>query len=261
MWKGGLVDETGRPKKAYWALRNLINSWTTSRSGVTGDDGALQIRGYGGSYNLVITDPSTGARMKTQVEIAEQQSQTVTVVFAPDNYLIELRGKLAALVGYWEAQHDLARVQKGKDYLALVDYHLARGERDRAEQTVNAGIVDLAITRESHIAGLQLLGIGYRGFGYTRAYSSALIWSGATLYYPYKFPHGEVKVDVVARGYQASGVWPRMVIGVGANYSETFTVDNSTNKVYSVDHNLRAQGCDLGFDERDDAIDCFNGAA
>ena len=24
-----------------------------------------------------------------------------------------------------------------------------------------------------------------------------------------------------------------MVIGVGANYSETFTVDNSTNKVYS----------------------------
>jgi DNA-binding beta-propeller fold protein YncE/GH35 family endo-1,4-beta-xylanase len=234
VWKGGLVDETGRPKKAYWALRNLINSWTTSGNGVTGDDGALQIRGYGGGYNLVITDPSTGTRMQTQVEIAEQQSQTVTLVFAPDNYLIELRDKLAALVGYWEAQHDLARVQKGKDYLALADYHLTRSERDRAEQTLNAGIVDLAITRETHLTGLQLLGsVGYRGYGYTREKSSALIWSGSTLYYPYEFPRGKVKVDVVARGRQASGVWPRMVIGVGANYSEPFTVDNSTNKVYS----------------------------
>jgi DNA-binding beta-propeller fold protein YncE len=67
MWKGGLVDETGRPKKAYWALRNLINSWTTSRSGVTGDDGALQIRGYGGSYNLVITPESISGTLAANV--------------------------------------------------------------------------------------------------------------------------------------------------------------------------------------------------
>ncbi len=233
MWKGGLVDETGRPKKAYWALRNLMDSWTTTGTGMTSSDGALHIRGYGGTYELVITDPSTGARMKTQAEITEQMTQTATLVFAPDNYLIELKNKLAALINYWEAQGDLARVQRGRDYLALADYHIAQNERDRAEQALNAGIEDLTITQELHLTGLQLLAVGYRGGGYTWENGSALIWSGSTLYYPYRFLHGKINVDVIARGNQAGGVWPRMVIGVGANYSEPFTVNSSTNDVYS----------------------------
>lgn len=220
VWKSGLVDETGNPKKAYWALQDLIRSWTTQGEGVTDPNGQLQIHGFGGKYDAVITDPATRAWMKTVFEIQEQQSQTVTLTFVPDADLLAMRDKLQRLVDYWQTQSSAVLVQKGKDYLALVDYHLASGERDRAEQTLKAGLEDLAVNMELHISGSQLKGSN----GFIVEHGDGLLWSGATAYYQYTFPMGVVHINVNAKGSLIDNKWPTMVIGIGDKYSEPLVV-------------------------------------
>ncbi len=77
---GGLLDEEGDPKPAYYALRDLIQGWTSSGRAATDAAGRVTIRGYGGEYRLTVTD---GARTWSGTLHLWEQQQTEWVVRLP----------------------------------------------------------------------------------------------------------------------------------------------------------------------------------
>jgi hypothetical protein len=230
---GGLLDESGKPKRSFYALQQLVASWTTSGQDVTGSDGSLVIRGFGGDYNIEIIDPQSGAYMESQVHIYEQQNNTVDLTFTPDNGLLERRDQLEELVAYWEFEDDATRVQKGRDYLALADYHLQRGERDLTEQSLSAGLAALVIQIEKNIPIFDMTPTGFLRAGFRREYGSWLLWASTTLHYGYHFPPGQAIVTVTAHANSVAEEWPIMVIGVGAHYSEPLVVNDLDKIVFT----------------------------
>ena len=235
---GGLIDAAGyptagQPKKAYYALQQLISSWTTSGEGITGTDGSLDIRGFGGEYTLKLVDPQTGSNMEGQIHITEQQSGDRVLTFIPDNLLLAMQANLAKLVNYWEAQGDPSLTQRGKDYLALVEYHLQLQERGLAEQSLQGGLNELAIEKIVNISPSDLC---LSTMGSTDLYlegGSALVWGGAALHYNYHFPPGQMTIVVDAHAEGTEGEWPIMVIGVGAHYNEPLQITNTQTETYT----------------------------
>jgi hypothetical protein len=75
---GGLLDKDLNPKKSYYALKGLIDSWTTSGDYVTDENGEAALRGFAGDYVLTITAPS-GYKLQSKFHISEQQQSQVTV--------------------------------------------------------------------------------------------------------------------------------------------------------------------------------------
>jgi endo-1,4-beta-xylanase len=75
----GLLDSNYQPKLAYYALKDLISSWTTSGSGNTDADGTLVINGYAGNYAFSITTPG-GYSFQSMLHIYEQKQTQVTLL-------------------------------------------------------------------------------------------------------------------------------------------------------------------------------------
>ena len=75
---GGLLDDSSNPKPAYFALKNLLQSWTTSGSGVTNSSGEYSFRGFGGEYNVTIKDPD-GRSFSTKIRVTEQQVNSFSI--------------------------------------------------------------------------------------------------------------------------------------------------------------------------------------
>jgi hypothetical protein len=74
---GGLLDEDNKPKQAYYALKDLIASWTTSGTGQTDANGQIAIRGYGGEYTLTVT--SNGQACTGTAHIIEQREENIII--------------------------------------------------------------------------------------------------------------------------------------------------------------------------------------
>jgi GH35 family endo-1,4-beta-xylanase len=51
---GGLFDNEMKPKEAFYALRDLLEGWTTNGNGTTNESGELLFRGFGGDYNMTV---------------------------------------------------------------------------------------------------------------------------------------------------------------------------------------------------------------
>ena len=80
IYHGALLDEQNRPKKSYYALKDLIKSWMTTGTGVTNGKGQINFRGFGGTYEVTITNPETGLSQKQQITIEEQKDNLITIV-------------------------------------------------------------------------------------------------------------------------------------------------------------------------------------
>ncbi len=233
IYKGGLIKEDGTPKKSYFTLQNLIKEWTTTGDGKTDQDGALAFRGFGGDYEIQITDPKTGGRMYAQVHVTEQKFSSETITFIPNKQLNEQKEKLEKLIAYWESDSNAILANKGHDYLALVNHHLQNAEWQLAEQTISAALDELAITIELDIP-VEKFKIASPGVDQPIIDNHrAVIWGADTLYYPYDFPSGTVSVEVVAHSQSEKGEFPSMVLGVGASYSEMWKVENPQPQTYS----------------------------
>lgn len=77
---GGLLDASLNPKPAYYALRNLLRSWTTSGRGTTDSSGEFTFRGFGGKYNVTIESPD-GRSFNTTIHVTEQQTKSLIIQF------------------------------------------------------------------------------------------------------------------------------------------------------------------------------------
>ncbi|MBA7665812.1 hypothetical protein ES703_73886 [subsurface metagenome] len=84
MTGGGLLDADSNPKQSYFALKNLIKSWTTSGTGVTNEKGEFELRGFAGDYDITLTSPD-GHSCKTKIHISEQECTELTIEFKPTN--------------------------------------------------------------------------------------------------------------------------------------------------------------------------------
>ena len=138
------------------------------------------------------------------------------------------------MIGYWETKSNAELVHKGHDYLALVNHHLQNSEWERAEQTIAAALDELSITIKINIPLSTFPLASPSGFETPIMDGGrAVIWGAETLYFPYDFPPGIVSVEVRAHSKSEKGEFPSMVLGVGANYSEVWKVENTSPEVYS----------------------------
>jgi hypothetical protein len=80
---GGILDENLNPKSSYYALKNLINSWTTFGECITDNRGECTFRGFAGDYITTITTP-IGYNLETNVHIYEQRTVEKTFQFDDD---------------------------------------------------------------------------------------------------------------------------------------------------------------------------------
>ena len=71
---GGVIDQNGRPKLAYYTLKDLIHAWTTHGVGNTDSDGILRFRGFAGNYTLQVEGYEPA-----QVHVSEHDSNEITV--------------------------------------------------------------------------------------------------------------------------------------------------------------------------------------
>ena len=234
VYHGGILQQDGTPKKAYYALQNLINSWTTTGSGITDSSGAFTFRGFGGNYEVEIVNPASGESMVTQVHITEQEESNQTINYGGSKWFTAQRTTLEKLVAYWQEKDDRDLTQKGKDYLALIDHHLQAGEWSLAKQTLSAALDELAVTTEIIIPMDQIIPVeDDSGEGVTTENGSWLLWGAGVIHYPYEFPAGTVTVVVKAHANNEAGESPIMVAGVGANYSQIWTVANEQSQEYT----------------------------
>jgi len=81
IYHGALINAQGKPKKSYYALKQLIKNWTTSGTAITNENGQINIRGFGGVYEVTMTDPRTGKSQKQEIEIQEQTQNTIRLVW------------------------------------------------------------------------------------------------------------------------------------------------------------------------------------
>lgn len=212
-------------------MQRLIQSWTTTGEGVTDAKGNITWRGFAGNYALEITNPASGEWMTAQTHVTEQESNDVTIRFISNNLLMEKKARLEKLVSYWASQSDLSRVQMGKDALALVDHHLEYSEWALAEQTLDAGLNELAIRTEITLRAEDWVPVGY-DFGFVNENGSAVMWGSTFLIFPYPFSSGTAVVEITAHAHQEKGESALMVAGVGANYSQVWKVSDDTAQVY-----------------------------
>jgi GH35 family endo-1,4-beta-xylanase len=232
VYNGGLIGEDGAPKISFNTLQLLIESWTTTGEGTTDKNGFLTFRGFGGDYEIEIIDPANGEIMVTQVHVTEQESTSETIQYIPSNLLLEKKVNLEKLVAYWEIEMEQSNVQKGQDYLALLNHHIQDSEWELAEQTLAAALDEMAIQTEILVPIDKLIPVGYL-YGFVTENGSAVMWGSTTLHIPFDFPPGTITVEIKAHAHNEKGESPIMVSGVGANYSQEWKVDNKYSEVYS----------------------------
>ncbi|HYE84392.1 MAG TPA: hypothetical protein VEG39_19800 [Clostridia bacterium] len=74
----GLLYADFKPKPAYFTLKKLIDSWTTTGTGKTDKEGKFNLRGFAGDYDLVLKTPG-GRTREMKIHINEQFDSEMTV--------------------------------------------------------------------------------------------------------------------------------------------------------------------------------------
>jgi hypothetical protein len=71
---GGVLDENGRPKLAYYTLKDLIHSWTSQGVSITNSEGVVHLRGYAGNYRIQVEGYDA-----VEVHVSEHDSNEITL--------------------------------------------------------------------------------------------------------------------------------------------------------------------------------------
>jgi hypothetical protein len=94
---GGLLDSNLNPKPSYYALKNLVDSWTTRGTGETDESGTFEFRGFAGDYNVTIEN-TDGQIYKTQLHIDEQKTTEISVAL-PSPTPIKIWAIIGPIIG------------------------------------------------------------------------------------------------------------------------------------------------------------------
>ena len=75
---GGLLDSNLKPKPVYFALKRLIDSWTSTGEGIVNAEGEYSFSGFAGDYDVNVSTPD-GYSFKTTIHVTEQKSNQITI--------------------------------------------------------------------------------------------------------------------------------------------------------------------------------------
>jgi hypothetical protein len=70
-WDQYHICSDAKPKQAYYALKNLLASWSTEGNGVTDSEGDLRFRGFAGNYSMTVTAEGF-KQLDTVIHVQEQ---------------------------------------------------------------------------------------------------------------------------------------------------------------------------------------------
>jgi endo-1,4-beta-xylanase len=94
---GGMLRADMTPKPVYEDLKRLIHTqWQTRVKGETGPDGRLALRGFHGSYRIVVSSPGGRAEGQFHLEKGGENVWTVRLPAAKANGVARSPGKAAA---------------------------------------------------------------------------------------------------------------------------------------------------------------------
>jgi GH35 family endo-1,4-beta-xylanase len=79
---GALFDNKMRPKPVFFAMKDLIQGWTTNDNGTTDATGQLGFRGFAGNYNITVKWKNHTRDLKAHID--EQGSLKINVDFTED---------------------------------------------------------------------------------------------------------------------------------------------------------------------------------
>jgi hypothetical protein len=117
-----------QPKQVYSAMQNLIASWKTSGSALTGADGAISLIGLGGTYTLTVT--AANGLVQSFERQLNPQTQVVTLIFDSSQALMNL-------------QQRLSKAQKSVNWSAqlgrTLDYPVLRSQITQARSAITVG--------------------------------------------------------------------------------------------------------------------------
>lgn len=80
IFNGGILNKDLTPKKSYYALKELIATWTTNGTINTDKKGKCLFKGFAGEYLIIATAPD-GRKINTKIHIFENQRNEYKLEF------------------------------------------------------------------------------------------------------------------------------------------------------------------------------------
>jgi hypothetical protein len=241
IYHGGLLDENNSPKRIYYTLRNLIQPWTTHGTQVTDANGNVAFRGFGGLYEVNVTDNETGLVYKRAYEVKEQNMNDIYIVIDPETLQKEQDQKrqetleelnrvvtdIKWLLDYWKNQGKDMTVQEREleDVLIL--------EPEEALEKAVALRLQVAITRESVHSWETFENTSRSLFDLSWANSGVLLTDGA-LHKPISLKEGRIAVRILAKGDEGGGAFPSFFAMTGSSVSDVIRITSSQWQWYEV---------------------------
>jgi endo-1,4-beta-xylanase len=241
IYHGGLLDENNSPKRIYYTLRNLIHSWTTHGTQVTDANGRIAFRGFGGLYEVNVTDNETGLVYTGTLEVKEQKINDIHIVIDPETLQKEHDQKrqetreelnnvvtdIKWLLDYWKNQGRDMTVQEKEleDILTL--------EPEEALEKAVALRLQVAITKESVHSWETFENTNRSLFDLSQAKSGVLLTSGA-LHKSISLKEGRIAVRILAKGDEGGGAFPSFFIMAGSSISDVIHITSSQWQWYEV---------------------------
>ncbi len=248
IYHGGLLGEENRPKPGYHALQELIRSWTTSGHSVTDARGQVAFRGFGGVYQVTVSDPRSGLSLSLEISVKERQSHEAYIIFdregISEKRAEEQRQREAALgenvkraerlLAYWQKQGETRGVIQGRSSLSRIKAMLKNGSLMAAEKALHALLNELAVEKTTVVAATTMTNTNRSLFSTLHELPYAFLWTNGAVYLDRHFQAGQVEATVVAKGKKGGREWPRFVVAVGGQLSRGMVVDTRGWKKYKV---------------------------
>jgi GH35 family endo-1,4-beta-xylanase len=248
VYHGGLLGEENRPKPSYYALKELIRSWTTNGHSVTDARGQVVFRGFGGVYQVTVTDRESGLDLSLKIAVKERQSHQAYIVFDREGIsdkraekqrqrelaLRENVRRAERLLTYWQKQGEIGRMIQGGISLYRIKVLLRSGALAAAEEALHALLNRLAVEKTTIIAATTMTNTNKSLFSNLYDLPYAFLWTNGALYLDRHFDDGQVEITVMAKGKKGGREWPRFVVAVGGRQSRGMAVDTRGWKNYKV---------------------------
>ncbi len=246
IYHGGLLGEENRPKPSYYALKQLIRSWTTSGRGVTDARGQVVFRGFGGAYRVTVTEQESGLSLSLELTVKERRTHEAYIVFDRAGLsqkraekqrqwelaLQEKARRAERLLTYWQKQGHIRRVTQGQISLHRIEALLSKGALAAAEEALHALLNRLAVEKTTVMAATTMTNTNKSLFSNLHDVPYAPLWTNGALYLDRHFDDGQVEVTVVAKGKKGGQEWPRFVVAVGGQQSRGVVVATRGWKEY-----------------------------
>jgi GH35 family endo-1,4-beta-xylanase len=239
IYHGGLLTETNNPKKIYDTLKDMFNSWTTHGSHKTDTTGTIAFRGFGGVYELTITDPETGVILERTVSVKEQHTNTISIIVdhealqheqpqkkeEPAEDITSILNDIEWLLNYWETQG------KNTTEYRTQFQHIQDTEPDA--EKAEALRWQLAITRQSEHSWETFENTNEAIFDLSWADSAALLANGV-LHKSIPLKKGKITLKILAKGDKGGGHYPSFFVMAGTAVSDVVTITSSQWQWYEV---------------------------